>query len=127
MMPPPTPVPSVSKTRSCTSRPAPIHFSPSAAAFASFSRKIGVPELLLDIVANREIVELRQVIGADDHAFLDQNKSGNADTDSRQALSRTAFRFQLIDRINDIGDNRLAALVKIGGAGDLLEHLAISS
>src|SRR5438105_375109 len=38
MIPPPIPVPSVSSTRSSTSRPAPIHFSPNAAALASFSR-----------------------------------------------------------------------------------------
>ena len=46
-MPPPTPVPSVSSTRSSTSLPAPIHFSPSAAALASFSRITGVPRRLL--------------------------------------------------------------------------------
>ena len=34
-MPPPMPVPSVNRIRSSTSLPAPIHFSPNAAAFAS--------------------------------------------------------------------------------------------
>src|SRR3990170_5567824 len=41
MMPPPIPVPRVRHIRLLTLRPAPLHFSPNAAAFASLSRDTG--------------------------------------------------------------------------------------
>src|SRR5690242_3584859 len=84
------------------------------------------PELLLDVIPNRALIEFGQVVGAYDHTFVNEDKSRDADTDSRQDLS-SAFGFELIDRTNDVCDNGFTPFVKIGCSGALLHHFAIGA
>ncbi len=79
---------------------------------------------MFDFITHREAVELRQIVGADDHSRLHQNESRHPDTDARQSIARMP-RLQFLDGMNHVLDHRIAVPAKAGSAGNLLEHRAI--
>ena len=118
------PVPSVSRTRSSTSR---------ARADPIFAKRGGVgvvfqdhvrAQAALDLVADRNAFKIGQIVRSDNDPFVQEYETRHADAHANQIVRAAALLTKFDDGIGHVFEHGLAPLRELREPRDLPQHLA---
>ena len=85
----------------------------------------GGAEAFFDGVADGEVLEFGEIVGADDEALFEEDETGDADADASEAVAGEFFA-DADDLFDDVVDDGVAALGEVGCAGDVFEDFAVA-
>ena len=81
-----------------------------------------MPEPRAELAANRHVLEVRQIVGVGDEAFLDPNESRGRRLRCPSAGGTAVSRISAMPV--DVAEDRVSPFLRTCGAGDLVEHRA---